>query len=98
MQQPAPFTGLQINDGEKHQTIHSVNISLDSERSELECACPVTTLHLGLDRAAQFGGVLGVILAVNQHQRNPLVVLDDVGHAAEILEDKKKVGMESSLK
>lgn len=78
--------------------IHSVNISLDSERSGLECTRPVTSLPLGLDGAAQFGGVLGVTLAVDQHQRNPLVVLDDVGHAAEILEEKKKVGMKSFLK
>lgn len=70
--------------------IHSVNISLDSEHSGLECTRPATSLHLGLDGAAQFGCVLGVTLAVDQHQRNPLVVLDDVGHAAEILRKKKE--------
>lgn len=69
--------------------IHSVN-SLDSEHSRLECARPVTCLHLGLDGAVQFGGVLGVTLAVDQHQRIPLVAVDDVGDAAEILEEKEK--------
>lgn len=41
--------------------------------------------HLGPGRVAQFGGILGVTLAVDQHQRMLLVVLDDVGDAAEIL-------------
>lgn len=38
---------------------------------------------------AQLGGVLGGVLAVDQHQGSPPVVLDDVRHAAEILKDKK---------
>lgn len=75
--------------------------SLDSEHSRLECARPVTCLHLGLDGAVQFGGVLGVTLTVDQHQRIPLMALDDVGDAAEILEEEKetrKVRMKCSLK
>lgn len=44
---------------------------------------------LGLHRIAQFGGILGVTLGVNQHQRVPLVVLDDVRDAAEILQKQK---------
>lgn len=43
---------------------------------------------LGLHGVAQLGGVTAVALAVNQHQRNPLVVLDDVTDAVEILEKK----------
>lgn len=38
---------------------------------------------------AEPGGVLGVVLAVDQHQRSPLVVLDDVRQAVEILQHKK---------
>lgn len=41
--------------------------------------------QLGLYSVAQLGGVLGVALAVNQHERVPLVVLDDAGDAAETL-------------
>lgn len=41
--------------------------------------------HLGLHGVAQLGGILGVILAVDQHQWMPLVVLDDVGDTAEML-------------
>lgn len=41
------------------------------------------------DRVAEPGGVLGVVLAVDQHQRSPLVVLDDVRQAVEILQGKK---------
>lgn len=47
---------------------------------------------------AQFGGFLGVTLAVNQHQRILLVVVDDVGEAAEILQkewDSDEVGIKS---
>lgn len=39
---------------------------------------------------AQLGGVLGVALAVDHHQGSPLVVIDDLGNAAEMLKDKKK--------
>ncbi|KAA8584034.1 hypothetical protein FQN60_015242, partial [Etheostoma spectabile] len=45
---------------------------------------------------AQSGGFLGVTLAVNQHQRKLLVVVDDVGEAAEILQkewDSDDVGI-----
>lgn len=38
---------------------------------------------------AQHGGVLGVVLAVDQHQRGPLVGLNHVANAAEVLEGKK---------
>ena len=48
--------------------------------------------RLGLHGVAQFGGILGVTLAVDQHQRIPLVVLDDVGDAGEMLKKKKKQG------
>lgn len=55
--------------------------------------------HLWLHGVAQFGGVLGVTLAVNQPQRGPLVVLDDVGDAAEILQENKGGGeVKTSLK
>lgn len=40
---------------------------------------------LGLDGETQLGGVLGVTLTINQHQRDPLVALDDVADAAEML-------------
>lgn len=40
----------------------------------------------GLHGEAEPRGVLGVALAVDQHQRVPLVVLDDVRHAAEVLQ------------
>lgn len=62
-----------------------------TENSRLGCTSPITVLsaisegHLGPRRVAQFGGVLGVTLAVYQHQRIPLVILDDVGDTAEIL-------------
>lgn len=46
---------------------------------------------MGPDRVVQPGGVLGVVLAVDQHQRGPLVVLDDVGHAVEILQNRAHV-------
>lgn len=39
----------------------------------------------GRDGLAQSDGVLAVTLAVDQHQRMPLVVLYDVGDAAEKL-------------
>lgn len=45
--------------------------------------------RLGLHGVAQFGGVLGVVLAVDQHQRIPLVVLDDLRDAAEMLKNKE---------
>lgn len=48
------------------------------------------------DRVAEPGGVLGVVLAVDQHQRSPLVVLDDVRQAVEILQNKKML-TEASL-
>lgn len=57
--------------------------------------------NLGLHGVAQFGGVLCVALAVDQHQRIPLVVLDDVRDAAEKLKKQNKddkVRMKSSLK
>lgn len=44
--------------------------------------------RLRLHGVAQFGGVLGVVLAVDQHQRIPLVVLNDLRDAAEILKNK----------
>lgn len=46
---------------------------------------------MGPHWVAQLGGVLGVALAVDQHQGSPLVVLDDLRNATEILKDKKKV-------
>lgn len=48
--------------------------------------------HLGLHGVAQLGSVIAIGLAVNQHQGQPLVVLNDVGHTVEIL-DKKSVDM-----
>ena len=51
---------------------------------------------LGPHWVAQFGGFLGVTLAVNQHQRILLVAVDDVGEAAEILQkDSEEVGIKS---
>lgn len=41
----------------------------------------VTWLHW----IAQLGSILAVTLDVNQHERNPLVVLNDVRNAGEIL-------------
>lgn len=35
--------------------------------------------HLGLHGVGQLGGVIAIGLAVNQHQGQPLVVLNDVG-------------------
>lgn len=46
--------------------------------------------HLGLHGVAQFGGVIAIGLAVNQHQGKPLVVFNDVGYTAEILDEKQK--------
>lgn len=45
--------------------------------------------HLGLHGVAEFGGVIAIGLAVNQHQGQPLVVLNDVGYTGEILDQKK---------
>lgn len=46
--------------------------------------------HLGLHGVAQLGAVIAIGLAVNQHQGQLLVVLNDVGYTAEILDQKKK--------
>lgn len=59
----------------------------DSERSRsLGCLLPCLRLH----GEAQPGSILGVALAIDQHQRGPLMVLNDAGDAAEILEKKKR--------
>lgn len=74
--------------------ISSVNISLDGKHGGWGCTRPIARLegHLGPRGVAQFGGVLCVTLAVDQHQRIPHVVLDDVRDAAEILKNKTKQG------
>lgn len=99
-QHAIPLTGPQVKrEGEKHHAMSSVNNSV-TVKGELECTSPVTRLFaiseglLGRHWVAQSGGVLGVALAVNEHQRIPLVVLNDVGDAAEILKPKNKTSDE----
>lgn len=55
----------------------------------LDCLRPAEG-RLRLHGVAQLGGVLGVALTVNQHQGIPLVVVNDVGDAAEVLQLKNK--------
>lgn len=83
-----PLTGPQIDEGEKHQKISSVNSRLtqqDGTHKSNNSAAAVSEGRLGPHRVAQFGGILCVTQAVNQHKWISLVVLDDVGDTAEIL-------------
>lgn len=76
---------------EEKQVISSVHSSLRVNAAGWYAQVQIAWLfalsegRLGLHGVAQFGGILGVTLAVNQHQWIPLVVLDDVGDAGEML-------------
>lgn len=58
-------------------------------KQRLGCSEVICVPVVGPHWVAELGGVLGVVLAVDQHQGNTPVVLDDVRYAAEILKDKK---------
>lgn len=80
------------NEGEKHQLMSPVNTSatVGLGYSPITWLFAISECHLGLHGEAQFGGVLGVTLAINQHQGVSLVVLYDVGDTAEILQKKQE--------